>query len=506
MGGVRRLALLAIVGAQTISAEAAAAPPLELRPVGGDGLALTGPAAQVSLQRAAPERLGDDPYAPSTDSDALRFVVLADRASLPATLDVRSLDEAGAELDRLKGAPLAHVPCPAGSPADLVCASTLPLRAVTDDIDRNHPTGAGRSLRSELGGSWLVMNGSDVVLTLRVGGPRKSALGPIGRHRARLRAMLIRSGTSGAPPFGDGFASALALAREEIGRATGLWSACGITFGPPAELDVLLMDSPPSHLVAVGCDLGLPASGGLIRFNVEGRTVSLETKRGELPAEVARRLALAVEKTGTRAVVSDNVVVSAGAFGSSDVLLRKANGALAEATPTARSPLSTDPTLRVCIGRVELDDGLQHFGDGDAIAGTMEERTLLKAFDDGDPSTVEVYFIPGFGGGGRIGESFIYADGGAIRNAVIEDRAGLRADRASFALAHELGHVLLDEPGHPDDFGIDTPTRLMDADSVSPSAFGPRRLLVDECVRALRQSGESTPSGVLSPWPLAPPK
>jgi hypothetical protein len=504
MGGVRRLGLLVLVGAQTISALAHAAPPFELRALGGDGLALSGAAAQVSLQRAPPERLGDDPYAPSTDSDALRFVVIGESATLPATLDVRSLDEDGAELDRLKNAPLAHVPCPADVAAGRVCGSTLPLRAVTDDIDRDHPTGAGRSLRSALGGAWLVLNGGDTALTLRVGGPRKSALGPIGRHRAHLRAMLVRSRASGTPPFGDGFASAIALAREEIGRATGLWSACGISFGPPAELDVRLVDAPPSHLVAVGCELGLPASGGLIRFNVEGHTVSLETKRGELPAEVARRLALAVEKAGTRAVVSDNVVVSAGAFGSSDVLLRKPNGDLADATPTARSPLSSDPTMRVCIGRVELDDGLQHFGDGDAIAGTLEERTLLKAFDDGDPSTIEVYFIPGFGGGGRIGESFIYADGGAIRNAVIEDRAGLRADRASFALAHELGHVLLDEPGHPDDFGIDTPTRLMDADSVSASAFGPRRLLIDECVRALRQSGAGTPSGLLAPWPLAP--
>ncbi|MBK9258759.1 MAG: hypothetical protein IPM54_02865 [Polyangiaceae bacterium] len=91
--------------------------------------------------------------------------------------------------------------------------------------------------------------------------------------------------------------------------------------------------------------------------------------------------------------------------------------------------------------------------------------------------------MPSFASGGRIGESFIGADGGAVRNVLIEDRAALRADRASFALAHELGHVLLDEPGHPDDFGRDTPSRLMDADAANGTAFGPRRLLVDECVR-----------------------
>src|SRR5262249_53537391 len=106
--------------------------------------------------------------------------------------------------------------------------------------------------------------------------------------------------------------------------------------------------------------------------------------------------------------------------------------------------------------------------------------------------------------GGRIGESFIYADRGALRDVLIEDRAGLRVDRASFALAHELGHILLDDPGHPDDFGADTPTRLMDADAANASAWGPRRLLGDECARALRQSGPGAPWPLLRPWPLGP--
>jgi hypothetical protein len=112
--------------------------------------------------------------------------------------------------------------------------------------------------------------------------------------------------------------------------------------------------------------------------------------------------------------------------------------------------------------------------------------------------------VPSFAGGGRIGESFIGADGGATRNVAIEDRGGGRAGQASFAMAHELGHVLLDDPGHPDDFGADTPTRLMDADAANASAFGPRRLLVAECARAVRQSGPGAPVPLLAPWPLRP--
>lgn len=137
------------------------------------------------------------------------------------------------------------------------------------------------------------------------------------------------------------------------------------------------------------------------------------------------------------------------------------------------------------------------------MAGTLEERTLLRVLDDGDPRTIEVVLIPSFATGGRIGESFIAADHGSLRNMLLEDRAGIRADAVSFALAHELGHVLLDVPGHSDDFGNDTPTRLMDSDAADPSAFGPRRLTLAECERAVRQSGPRSPTPLLTPW--APP-
>jgi hypothetical protein len=138
------------------------------------------------------------------------------------------------------------------------------------------------------------------------------------------------------------------------------------------------------------------------------------------------------------------------------------------------------------------------------MVGTVEERALIRAHDDGDPTTIDVYLIPGFGRGGRIGESFIGADRGSIRNVVIIDRAGIRSNRASFTLAHELGHVLLDDPGHPDDFGADLPTRLMDADAADGSAFGPRRLSLEECRRAVIQAGPEAPLPLLVPWPLAP--
>jgi hypothetical protein len=469
----------------------------------GEGREVDPTRSHASLQRTPPDRLGDDPLAGNGDPDALRFVLEGHPDDLPGTVSLLSRSAAGANLDALGDLPLGHTPCPAGTPRERICGSTRPIRAVGDDIDRRHPLVSDRSIKAEIGGAIeLVGARLEKRWGLRVAGPRRSALGPIARYRARLRFFLVRLAPHGPPPVGGDDAGALAVARSEVEHANAMWGACGVTFGPPRELDVRVVDPPRAHLLALGCDHGLPASGGAIRVRVDGREVSTRIAAGMRPAAAARLVATAIDKAGFTARVSDNAVIGAGAFGSSDVLVRRKNGELAAIEPPARGAVSSDATLTACIGRVDLEDGLQHFGDVDAIAGTVEERALIKAFDDGDPGTIEVFLVPSFGGGGRIGESFISADGGAMRNLLIEDRAGVRADRASFALAHELGHILLDEPGHPDDFGTDTPTRLMDADAANPSAYGPRRLLVDECVRALRQSGPGAPVPLLTPWPL----
>jgi hypothetical protein len=264
------------------------------------------------------------------------------------------------------------------------------------------------------------------------------------------------------------------------------------------------VDPPPPHLVALGCDHGLPASGGAVRVRVGGREVSVKLARGTLPSAAARQLAAAIGRAGFEAQVSDNPPTGAGAFGSADVLVRLRGGKLATVEPPARGPLSSDATLTACIGRVELEDGLAHFSDVDAAAGTVEERALVKAFDDGDPGTLEVYLVPSFAGGGRIGESFIGSDSPSMRNVILMDRAGVRARKSSLTLAHELGHVLLNAPDHPDDYGVDTPTLLMDSDASDASAFGPRRLTEAECARVVREAGPAARVPLLSRWALSP--
>ncbi|WP_437994808.1 hypothetical protein WMF26_25460 [Sorangium sp. So ce185] len=466
----------------------------EVRAIDGAGTRIDMARSHASLQRTPPDRLGDDPFGNLDDPDAIRLLVIGAADDLPLTVDVHSAAPSGRAIDRLPSVPLGHVACPPDVPAGLVCGSTRPLRIVADDIDRNHPMIADRSVKGEVGGALVVaLPDGPKLQMIRIAGPRSSPLGPLGRTRARLRILMVRPRAGGPPPMGGDDSGALAIARAEVERANALWGACGVSFGPPEELDISFVDPPRPHLLAIGCDHGLPASGGAIRVRVDGHEVTASIRPRMRPDAAARAVAAAIGAAGFSVRLSDNPAIGAGAFGTTDVLVRRPGGAPAAIEPPASGALSTDPTLTACIGAVELEDGLQHFSDTDAIAGTVEERALIKAFDDGDPATIDVVMVPSFAGGGRIGESFIFADGGAIRNTIIEDRAGLRADRASFALSHELGHVLLDEPGHPDDFGVDTPTRLMDADAANSSAYGPRRLTVDECARAIRQSGAAEP-------------
>jgi hypothetical protein len=263
-----------------------------------------------------------------------------------------------------------------------------------------------------------------------------------------------------------------------------------------------VVDPPPRYLVAIGCDSGLPASGGTLQFVVEGKRVVVGTTAGDAPVQVAHAVARAATAAGFRAVVSPNTRIAPGALRTADVLLYNAKGGLATVDAMPNAPLSSDSTLSVCLGEVSLGDGLAHFDDLDAVAGTIEERTLVKAYQDDDPGTIDVFVVPSFSKTGRIGESFIDTDGSAIQNVVIVDRAGIRAGSRSYALPHEIGHVLLDMPGHPDDFGVDRPWVLMDADAADATIFGPRRLSVGDCERAVRQSGPASGSPLLVPWPL----
>jgi hypothetical protein len=484
----------------------------------GEGELVDMARSHASLERTPPMRVEGPPDANYDDPDALRVVMSVpdDGPGLDGDreISVDSLNAGGVRVDSMARLPLAPSGCPRPH-ANVRCWTSAPLRLVIDDVDRDHPLVADRSIKAEVGGGIVLRAEGRKAQMIRVLGPRKlprdlfdeHATSPptsIGRLRATLRPFVVRVVPGGAPAIGGTDAGAVGALRVELGAASAIWGQCGITFGDVKQVDVRLVDPPPSHLVAIGDDLGIAASGGEIRLRVDGKAISVPTVSGETPDRVAHDLARFAERMGLLAIVSPNARIGPGLAPSVDVSLRRRDGVLVSIDTMPGMPLSTDATLSVRIGSVDLSDGLQHFTDLDAVAGTLEERTLLKALDDGDPGTIEVVVVPLFAGGGRIGESFIGSDLSSVRNVVLLDRAGIRARKSSLTLAHELGHVLMDFPGHPDDYGVDTPTLLMDSDAADASAFGPRRITLQECERVVRHSGPKGRLPLLADWPIGP--
>jgi hypothetical protein len=274
--------------------------------------------------------------------------------------------------------------------------------------------------------------------------------------------------------------------------AAAQWGQCGISLASPDESDVVVVDPPRAGLVAFGEPLGLTASGGEVVARAGGRTIRARIARGASPLEGAHGFAAAARSVGLDAAVSPVARRGSSSAAGADVLLRDGAGRVVDVAELA----SSDATLEVVAPRVTLADGLAHFVDDNASAGAVTERALLRPLLRPDERAVLVVVIPSYAGGTRLGESFLRGDRTTLRDIVVVDRAALERRAFSFALAHELGHVLLDSPGHPDDYGRDTPHRLMDSDASDASVFGPRRISADECARVAGRLG----AGRAGPW------
>jgi hypothetical protein len=425
----------------------------------------------------------------------LRLLLVAPSGLDVPGLQVLSVAPTGESIDALPRLPLKPAACPEGTAPELVCRESAPLRAVGDALDRSQSSARERSIRAIVGGALRFSLTATELLEFKVGGPRLTRSGPIERLRAKLRVLVLRQRRGGVAALGGSDRASREIMSRELASAAALWGQCGIELGVPGKLDLEIVDPPAAQLVTVGCGSGQRASGGELRLRVGSRSVRLATRAGELPTAVALRL---LDALGPRVKLFENLRASGDAVPTADLLL---DGA-APLEPEPDAPLSTDPTLNLCVSGLDLSDGLSHFGDIDAFVGTVEERALLRAFDDGDASTIEVLVVPSFARSERIGESFIQSPGSSLSSAVIIDRQAIRAGARSFALAHELGHVLLAMPGHPDDFGVDQSWSLMDADVADATIFGPRRLSVSDCERAVTQSGPDALVPLLTRVPL----
>ncbi|HSC85738.1 MAG TPA: hypothetical protein VLC09_00625 [Polyangiaceae bacterium] len=474
---------------------------VDVRAFDGSGREIDRARSWASLVRSLPNELVGGEARVDTESE-VSFLLVGPAAALPAHVELLSLAPNGRYRDSLPRVRLEPASCPADvGEGELVCRRTQPIRLVGDAVDRSHPSTIERALVAEVGGRVLLQVTEGARASLWVGGPRELEVAGPGRYRAQLRARILRTRPGGPPAVGNSDAEARELVLAEIATANQIWGQCGIHFGEPGDVDVQIVDPPQTALVAVGCDAGLPASGGEIALSVEGRSLRLRTSPGQSPELVAGRLAEMLAERGYEVSRQRNPKTEHSALPTVDVGARDRKGRWVPLRAERSGEISSDPSLRVCPLEVVLEDGLDHFSDGDSASGTLEERALLRTLLDARPGTIDLLVVPVFSGLGRIGESFIWNPGASLQNALILDRGGIRASLRSFTLSHELGHILLDMPGHPDDYGVDQPNSLMDADASDGTIFGPRRLSLDDCQRALRQSGPQVPVPLLQPWP-----
>ena len=334
-----------------------------------------GALARVARAHAARMRIEGPPDAPYDDPDALRVVLDApdDGPGLDGEREiaVESVERARRAHRRYRRTSRSRRPRARGPIR--ACAAGRARRCASSSTTSTATTPRRRAIHQGRGGR-------------RHRAPRRRAQGA-DDPRARP-AQLARSGPSGAcgrrcarsssasrpggaPAIGGTEAGAVDALRAELASAAGIWGQCGLTFGEPATQEVRVVDPPPSHLVAIGDDLGIAASGGEIRLRADGKTLAVTTSRGR--AARPRRLrprARSPRRAGLVAVVSPNARIGPG-LGAERRRLAAPEGRHARRGRAGPGRPRCPPiaTLSVRIGSVDLSDGLQHFTDMDAMAG-----------------------------------------------------------------------------------------------------------------------------------------
>ncbi|MBN1769849.1 MAG: hypothetical protein JXB32_01205 [Deltaproteobacteria bacterium] len=393
------------------------------------------------------------------------------------------------------------------------------VRLVADTMDWTAPGVVRQTLRASLRDRVSAVvrarDGQEVGTDLRVGRPGNED-GPQAVRRARWNMHFLRLVAGGPVALGVDEETARKIGRDQVAASNEVYAACNITFGDPAETPIALDDPPGPTLLAVSDVEALHSSGGEIRFRVDGVPVGpIVVGSNWPPYQTAGAIAQAVEAAGFVPEASENAQVDHGAGRSADVLIRDREGRPVTITADGEHPLTTDRRQSLAIGAVDLTDRLTEFNNATSAAGTLEERTMYKVLADDEPGTIDLFVVNRFAGGGRQGEAFIEHDRGMVRNALVLDRTGIRQTRQAWTQSHEAGHVLLDDPYHPDNFGPDRPWMLMDADASLGAVDGPKRVTEEECDRIRRESGirasppllwrwdERSPDGLLEPEDLA---
>ncbi|HEX6242272.1 MAG TPA: hypothetical protein VFZ61_15280 [Polyangiales bacterium] len=464
----------------------------ENRPL-SDADAVLGISKAITHDRSLPRSL--EPATISTDPANFRLELQAPEERAPVVYaQLESIDERGVRHGVLRHVPLV----PTGQPGRFRSPF---LRLVADETDLSAPDVAFQLLRARLrdrvvvrlGGSAQSLSAQRFVGRAGTGERRDDVL------RGRLRLLVLRSAPGSPTVLGESDVDAVELARRQIEIANEIWAQCFIDFGTPERSEVRAVDPPPPALLAIADLDGLPAAGnGKVSFRAGGQRVGpVPLRAGALPEETALDIARLLRARGFLPSVSVNPRTDHGAHASANLVVRDAKHQLVPLSVDPELPLCSDSRQRVSIGSVDLSDGVSEFDNTISAVGTLEERTLVKLLSDEDPSTIDILLVNRFVHRDRQGEAFIEADGSSMANTLIFDRNAVRFERQAWVQAHELGHVLLDEPLHPDNVGPDRPWLLMDADARQGRVGGPKRLTEEECAKVRRRSGPGAQPALL---------
>ncbi|MEM6958410.1 MAG: hypothetical protein AAF645_22195, partial [Myxococcota bacterium] len=332
------------------------------------------------------------------------------------------------------------------------------VRLVTDHVDgqSRRPT-----LRVAVRDRVEVQLG-DARQSIYVGRPYVEENGRAAR-RLRVAVTLLAAPTrEGAVPLlGATPEDAIRLGEAQLDAIADVWAQCLID----VEGNVRLAASPAPSVLSFGDARGLPSRGGPLEVRAGEETLAMELAPNTTPRRAARAFAELATDAGFVAR-SHRVPTAAAAAGPAwDVQLFDAEG------DYVTLEVHADGGGIARLGAVDLADGLLNFDNGQP-GGTLEERALVLGLRDERDKTLDLFIINDFVSQNRNGEAFIAADGGPAAGAVIIDASGVELTRYAWTGAHELGHVLLDDPFHPDNRGPDTPYRLMDSNAADGTTLG----------------------------------
>lgn len=371
------------------------------------------------------------------------------------------------------------------------------VRLVGDEVDQRAPGVEAQTLRVALRDRVRVRYrrggvAGEATTDVRVGRPGRED-GPMATRMVRARVLVLRDrarSSGGVPLVGGSEAAALDIGRRQVAIANEVYAQCGVTWGDPGGDVARVVDPPTTTMMAFGDDHGALASGGEVRLRVNGVAMPpLVTRVGWRPIDTAMAMGSLLRARGYTARVTSNPRTTYGAEPSADVLVLDRAGRWTTLSAPPGGTLSTDRRQGAALATVDFSDGVDEFNNQNSTSGTLEERALIKPLIDDDATTMEMIVINRFSRGTRIGEAFVRGDGGSIGNGFLIDRAGIGAEREAWTQSHEAGHILLDQPWHPDNMGPDRPWLLMDADASLGTVAGPKRLSTEECARLRSRNG-----------------